>query len=365
MSTKIYIPCRSSSPADKPWRTSWPESDLESVSSCPVCGSREREILHEGMIDNVFYYAPGIWSSWRCLGCHCSYMDPRPSQASIYLAYGNYYTHQDPAGKRKYAELNFLHKLRRCLANGYTNWRYSTQETPALSIGVLVLLLLWPHRKLIDREYRHLPRILGNGGTLLDVGCGSCSFLKVAKSCGWDVVGVDPDHNAIANGQRYGLNVKQGDIKQFDGKESLFDVITLNHVIEHVHDPVDVLKACNRLLKPGGQIWLETPNIDSAGHHYYLKNWRGLEAPRHLVVFNAFSLTKALADAGFRRVRSEPNSSALFYMMMASEAIKQGLPAGCEAVPTISLNWMSRKNKLLQLFFPSRKELLTMVAYKE
>jgi 2-polyprenyl-3-methyl-5-hydroxy-6-metoxy-1,4-benzoquinol methylase len=344
--------------------TTWPANELENILNCPVCGALEREILHKGLFDNVFYTAPGKWNSWRCLECRCSYLDPQPSRASIHMAYRNYYTHHEPISNPSYNSLSLRRKLRRKLANGYINWRYSAKNIPALGVGIPLLLCLWPLKNSIDRTYRHMPRIPAGGGLLLDVGCGNCSFLELAKSSGWHVVGIDPDEEAIEHGLNKGLNVKQGGIEQFEDEESLFDVITINHVIEHVHDPVALLKACNRLLKTSGQLWLETPNIDSFGHHHYMENWRGLEPPRHLVIFNLSSLTKALVDTGFTRVKSKSGLNAQFFMTMASEAIKQGLPDGA----AVNLNWknyfMIIKNRFLEYIYPSRKEILTMVACK-
>ena len=210
-----------------------------------------------------------------------------------------------------------------------------------------------------------MPRIPAEGGVLLDVGCGNCSFLEVAQSSGWQVVGVDPDDKAIAHGLKEGYNVKQGGIELFDGEESVFDVITINHVIEHVHDPVSVLKACHRLLKPTGQLWLETPNIDSFGHQHYMENWRGLEPPRHLVLFNSSSLIRALVGAGFSRIKAKSGLNVQLFMTTASEAIKQGLPDGANVSLNWTHYWMIRKNRFLEFIFPSRKEILTMVAYKD
>lgn len=87
----------------------------------------------------------------------------------------------------------------------------------------------------------------------------------------------------------------------FGAVESRFDVITLNHVIEHVSDPIELLRSCYRLLKLGGQLWLQTPNIDSLGSRRYGRHWRGLEPPRHLVLFDPVSLRSALHQAGFQR----------------------------------------------------------------
>ena len=146
-------------------------------------------------------------------------------------------------------------------------------------------------------------------------------------------------------------------------------MITLSHVIEHVHNPVALLKVCRRLLKPTGQLWLETPNIDGAGHRQYMKNWRGLEPPRHLVLFNSQSLAKALFASGFARIEKRSAWNALIYLTRWSEAIKLGLPIEDEIqLYGIQLSsaqrWMLRKNKFVQSIFPSWKEVLTVVAFK-
>jgi hypothetical protein len=72
----------------------WPANGLEVVDRCPVCGEGEREILHQGLRDQVFYCAPGEWTLYCCRGCCSAYLDPRPTAETIYLAYRKYYTHQ-------------------------------------------------------------------------------------------------------------------------------------------------------------------------------------------------------------------------------------------------------------------------------
>jgi hypothetical protein len=73
-------------------------------------------------------------------------------------------------------------------------------------------------------------------------------------------------------------------------------------VIEHVHDPLALLRSCYHLLRPGAGIYIDTPNIDAIGHRIYGRNWRGLETPRHLVLFGRSSLSRALNQAGFRNI---------------------------------------------------------------
>ncbi|PWB95616.1 class I SAM-dependent methyltransferase [Methylosinus sporium] len=346
-------------PSDIPW----PENELQSQQTCPVCGASERSALYRDLVDNVFFCAPGKWTSWRCSACGSAYLDPRPSPASIHLAYATYYTHGEAAPKADYADLSSFRKIRRRLVNGYTNWRFSTNEQPASRLGVLALSVARTQRDRLHQEYRHLPprrRV----GKVLDIGCGNGAFLRIAGSCGWETFGVDPDPEAVETCVRQGSNVRLGGAEQFCDESGSFDVITMNHVIEHLHDPIAVLKMCNRLLKPDGRLWLETPNIDSLGHRRYGRDWRGLEPPRHLVLFNSRSLTMALHDAGFARIADRGGAMSLASITKASEAIRRALPVGAGVELSVGQSLMVTKNEIAQRIVPSVREFLTFVAFK-
>jgi 2-polyprenyl-3-methyl-5-hydroxy-6-metoxy-1,4-benzoquinol methylase len=345
------------------WETAWPDEGLEYLGACPICASQSRSIFHENLVDNTFYIAPGKWTMWRCYDCGNGYLDPRPNKETIDLAYSNYYTHHKTTGKDNYANLSILRKLRRQLVNGYTNWRYSARNKPSSIVGILAAFLIPNLKKVLDRQYRHLPKLPKYGGKLLDVGCGDGSFLKLAQTCGWDVVGIDPDPKAAANAAQQGLVVYKGDIEYFNGETELFDVITLSHVIEHVHEPVKLLKSCRALLKPGGQIWIETPNINSIGHARFKRYWRGLETPRHLVLFNRQSLQQILEGSGLSRVRNRtcPRTS----MFKASFAIEQGCsPYEALTLPKLLL-WQSLTANYASELVTSKREFLTVTALKD
>jgi SAM-dependent methyltransferase len=78
-----------------------------------------------------------------------------------------------------------------------------------------------------------------------------------------------------------------------------FDAVTLNQVIEHVHDPVSLIRECLRILKPGGKLVLATPNIESFGHQIFGRNWSHLDSPRHLMLFSMKTLRECAVRAGF------------------------------------------------------------------
>lgn len=338
----------------------WPSDGLEGLPSCPVCSAINREIIHEGLTDNVFFCAPGKWNMYCCESCKSAYLDPRPSVDTISLAYQYYYTHDDVP---TYSSLSFLGKLRRKLANGYRNHRYGTQDFPASIIGILASSLMPGVRADIDAGMRHLPKIAA-GKRLLDLGCGNGSFLLRARSAGWDVVGVDFDANAVNAASRQRLDVRLGGVETLDPSIEQFDVITLSHVIEHVHDPIKVLQACYTLLKPGGYLWLETPNIASEGHRIFGESWRGLESPRHLVIFSLEAMHDALGIAGFAEVEDQPYRSLCNDIFNHSKAISDGFDQSLmpqRNVPSRVVRGAERNAKL----DPACREFITIKAWKE
>jgi len=258
---------------------------------------------------------------YRCGGCAAGYLDPRPTAETISLAYNTYYTH-GAASKAETGQLGWMRRVRRGLANGYRNHHFGTHDRPASALGILSAMVLTRQRITIDTECRHLPKARPDS-RLLDVGCGDGSFLEFAQRAGWSVMGVDFDPKAVEAAQSRGLDIRQGGVEVLPDDER-FDGITLSHVIEHVHDPLALLKSCHRLLSPGGWIWLETPNLDSLGHGYYGANWRGLEPPRHLVLFTPDAMQQALAAAGFIGARFQRAALACTFTFSASESIARG-----------------------------------------
>jgi 2-polyprenyl-3-methyl-5-hydroxy-6-metoxy-1,4-benzoquinol methylase len=272
----------------------WPDGGLETVSRCPVCGDSRRKLIHANMRDRVFCCAPGEWNLHACAGCGSAYLDPRPTPATIGLAYKNYCTHASGGGV-EYAKANWWRRFRIAQRNAYLNANYGYNLKPAAWNPIF---LNRARRRRFD-SFTGFFRWPGIGACVLDIGCGNGSFLWQMRSLGWEVCGVEPDPQSAARAREAGLDVRAGMLQQQAFPDAHFDGITMTHVVEHLHEPMDTLRRCWQLLKPGGQITLTTPNLDSRGHAIFGADWMALDPPRHLVLFTETSLRRALESCGF------------------------------------------------------------------
>lgn len=299
----------------------WPESGLEHLNCCPVCGSSSRGLQYSSLEDRL-YGTPGSWALYQCAGCRVYYLDPRPTIETIGKAYTEYHTHA--AARQNALAGNPLRNIKQALKNGYLNNTWNTSLQPAFPLLAHLISSISPHW--MDLYNRQTMRNLPNPprGELLDVGCGSGSFLKIAKTVGWSVQGIDVDEKAVEAAKAEKIDARVGGIDLFEGQSELFDVITMSHVIEHVHDPRRTLKACWDLLKPGGTLWMESPNMDSRGRELFGRNWRGLEPPRHLVLFSTRTMSKLLRDVGFGTIQHAGWMPQHQPMYQASKNIRDG-----------------------------------------
>lgn len=340
----------------------WPAVELERVPDCPVCGGQKRCLLYSDLTDRVFAVALGKWTLYRCCECQSAWLDPRPDPGSIGRAYESYYTHvaeDDIAAQPTNVMVRQLHALQ----NDYKNVRYGLARHPATFGGRWLVPLLPSLRAKADAQCRHLPRPPDDGGRLLDVGFGNGGFLKVASEMGWNAEGIDFDPKAVGVARARGLNVRCGSVADLSAHAEEYDVITLSHVIEHVHEPLVLLRDLYRLLKPGGCLWLDTPNLSSFGSRRYGRNWRDLDPPRHLVLFTPASLRMSLEKVGLQQIEQHWHGMALFSIYAESAAIAHGHCAQ-DAVHQVMPSFAAVLAELLEMVLPARREFLTLTARK-
>ncbi|MGH9127850.1 MAG: class I SAM-dependent methyltransferase [Acidimicrobiales bacterium] len=301
----------------------WPADGLEAVHACPLCAASRGPIIHHQLQDLV-NQAPGSWEMRGCGTCGCAYLDPRPTVSSIGLAYATYATHA--ATEHPDRVIGMAGMARRALKNGYLAHRHGYDLSPCWPVGSPLLAVVPGAARRASRFVRHLDHP-PPGASLLDVGCGNGSFLLSMRQVGWRIQGTEPDSVAAARAAAAGVPVVAGLLEEGMFQSASFDVVTLNHVLEHLHDPVATLRICRALLKPTGHCWVATPNLCSEGHRRYGRAWRGLEPPRHLVVFAPASLDLAFASAGFGTRSRLPAGLEARHLFLSSEQIA-GRPAG-------------------------------------
>ncbi len=346
----------------KVWDEEWPRESLEHLWSCPVCKQAGSKLLLGDIVDNAFFTAPGRWKLYQCQHCKSAYLNPRPDPKNINKAYGIYYTHEGSVGSSgPTGNSGFIQRFRQLLLNGYYNYHHGTKREPSIRLGALLLLFHPKFRKSANARFRYLNKP-NTCQKLLDVGCGNGDFLSLASEAGWQVKGVEPDPKAFDVARARGFEVVQGSLEDILNTGELFDVITMSHVIEHVHDPVTFLKLAHKCLKPGGTIYIDTPNIQSSGVSRFGKNWRGIESPRHLVLFSELGLRMALKTAGFSHINFFSRRDVRENIALKSYRMEQGLSPYDDSLKKLPFK------EALTCHVPrpySKEEFLTLVARKD
>ena len=142
-------------------------------------------------------------------------------------------------------------------------------------------------------------------GRFLDVGCGLGYFIDgVRKSSGWEVYGVEFSESAVGYARtELGLDVRQGELSRAGFGENFFDYVQIRNVLEHVTDPVGLLRECRRILKPSGTLHLFVPNgsVDSLDLiRYGREEGRpALSKSGHVFFFPARTLRRMFDETGF------------------------------------------------------------------
>jgi len=176
----------------------------------------------------------------------------------------------------------------------------------------------------LKRKLRLINSLASEEKELLDIGCGTGDFLKIAQENIWHVSGIEPNEKArqIANDKTNNAVFDIEQLLQF--KKHSFDVITLWHVLEHLPNLEDQLLVFKSLLKENGTLIVAVPNYRSFDADYYKNFWAAFDVPRHLWHFGQNSLDKLLASKKMNIVKTLPMKFDAFYVSLLSEKNKTG-----------------------------------------
>lgn len=143
-------------------------------------------------------------------------------------------------------------------------------------------------------------------GSVLDFGCGSGLFLHEMKQLGFDITGIEFNEATAEVARRL---VGKTKIITHNWETALagrkFDVVTIWHVLEHIGQPIRLLKSCRTFLKPTGLLVVEVPNWHSIVRRLFKSSYYDIGVPVHLTFYSWQTLTKALNKSGFtiRRIQ--------------------------------------------------------------
>lgn len=138
-------------------------------------------------------------------------------------------------------------------------------------------------------------------GRVLDVGCGRGILLGLLRARGWETSGVEFNDTAAEHARaELGLSVSTGGFLEASLPDRPFDVVVLWHVLEHLPHPVEALRRCREIVRPGGLLVVAVPNLESLQAKATGRSWFHLDVPRHYFHFRLRVLRRLVEEAGFQ-----------------------------------------------------------------
>jgi len=257
---------------------------LEKLTKCPLCKSglflNDREIIDHAVSKEIFNIS-------KCSNCGLLFTNPRPNQTNIgpYYDFPEYFSHDDQA-------------------KSPTQLIYQTVRKRAITSKLNLFHSL-------QREK----------GSILDYGCGTGELLAKAKDQGWKVDGLEPNEKARNQAEKKLHKPIFADIVDIPATQS-FDIISLFHVLEHVHDLRNTLKTIINHLNSDGYVIIAVPNPESYDAEKYKDFWAGWDVPRHLYHFNKTSINSFSNEFKLRLVNTLPMKYDSYYVSLLSEGYK-------------------------------------------
>ncbi len=254
---------------------------MERVSCCPACGSHISKLwavahdkLHQTTLQKFEYS--------QCLNCHSLFQSLRPVQSDIWKCYPNHYGPH--ANTHSHYTLTKLPNRLNRIAN-----RLAEQI-----IGVVRF-----RKKIAEIEKR-----LKNTEIMLDFGCGSGKYLDRAKKFGCSTIGMDFSNQALEQVRNRGHKALPVNDEAWDflGADRI-NFVRMNHVIEHLYQPEQVLKKIFTAMAVGSVLHLSTPNPLGPSATKYRAAWWGLECPRHMVLLPPERTVALLNNIGFCQIQ--------------------------------------------------------------
>jgi 2-polyprenyl-3-methyl-5-hydroxy-6-metoxy-1,4-benzoquinol methylase len=256
---------------------------METIQNCYCCGKSDFRLYTEARD----YYSDEYFKIVQCNNCHFIFTNPRPAVTEI----GRYYTSPDYMSHQSHSK------------------------------GITHSIYRYARNYMKRKKLKLIQNAVGKNAefSLLDFGCGTGDFLGFIKQNNISAEGVEPDEQA----REVAKNVNHVDTYSLEDSKNIendkYDVITLWHVLEHVHDLHNQIDLFYKWLKPNGKLIIAVPNIESYDAAKYGKYWDALDVPRHIYHFSPACLKQITEQHHFKFTATHPLLLDAYYVSMRSE----------------------------------------------
>ena len=261
---------------------------METLTTCPVCSKNE---LTDYIKCKDFTVSGNWFNIQHCSNCSFLFTNPRPDQNEIgpYYKSDNYISHSNKS-------------------NGLFNKTYQFIRNIAINKKIELIKSLFTGKEDIK---------------LLDIGCGTGEFLSACAKSGWEVEGVEPSEDARSKAKElHQLKVNDEDSLEINQKQ--YDVITMWHVLEHVHSLNKRIDQLSKLIAKNGHVIIAVPNHTSQDAGEFKENWAAWDVPRHLYHFSPSTIKKIMSNHGFKHIKSMPMVFDSYYVSLLSTQYEAG-----------------------------------------
>ncbi len=150
-----------------------------------------------------------------------------------------------------------------------------------------------------EKRLNLIEKFTKNKGKILDIGCSIGTLLDLARNKGFDCYGIEINKDAAKICKKKNLRVYQIPIEKCSFNKNFFDLIIMNDIIEHLHNPKEVMDMVSSILKPNGILFMVTPDIGSFTSRLLGKYWHHLKPNEHLVYFSESTIKRLLNQCNF------------------------------------------------------------------
>ena len=256
------------------------------LKKCPLCNSLK---FNKKLSCTDHTKSKEVFNIVSCETCGFTFTNPRPSEKTLpeYYKTKMYISHTNSK-------------------KGVFNWAYQTA------------------RRIAIKKKTSLLKKFYSSGSVLDIGCGTGEFLNACKQKGFNPFGIEPSKLARSQAiKNYSLRItEKTNLSQYP--KNKFELITMWHVFEHISEIKNTVKELERILKPGGKVFVAVPNHKSWDANYYKEYWAAWDVPIHLWHFSKKTITSLFKKYGLNLKTTKEMLLDSYYVSLLSEEFKFG-----------------------------------------